>query len=82
MAQGSRGGILKWAGGLWERVVSFENLDEALRRAALGKRKRPDVAQFLLEQEAELAALRRELAGDGYRPGPYREFLSATESPA
>ncbi len=66
---------MKRTGGLWERVISFENLHEALRRAALGKRKRPDVAQFLLEQEAEVAALRRELAGDGYRPGPYREFL-------
>jgi RNA-directed DNA polymerase len=66
---------VKREGGLWETVVSFENLHEAARRASLGKRKRPDVAAFLMNQETELVALRRELAPGEYRPGPYREFL-------
>ncbi|MGO9257591.1 MAG: reverse transcriptase domain-containing protein [Bryobacteraceae bacterium] len=62
-------------GGLWETVVSFENLHEAARRAALGKRKRPDVAAFLMNLETELVCLRRELQSREYQPGPYREFL-------
>jgi len=52
---------MKRVGGLWDSVVSFENLHEAARRAALGKRRRPDVAAFLLNQENELVRLRREL---------------------
>lgn len=65
---------MKRVGGLWETVVSFANLHEAARRAALGKRKRPDVAAFLMNAEAELVSLRRELESGQYRPGPYREF--------
>jgi len=65
---------MKRVGGLWETVVSFANLHEAARRAALGKRKRPDVAAFLLNAEAELVSLRRELESGEYRTGPYREF--------
>jgi hypothetical protein len=33
-------------GGLWEKVVSFENRNEAARRATVGKRKPPDAAAF------------------------------------
>jgi retron-type reverse transcriptase len=66
---------MKRVGGLWETVVSFENLHEAARRAALGKRKRQDVAAFLMDLETELVRLRRELGSGDYRPGPYREFL-------
>jgi retron-type reverse transcriptase len=65
---------MKRVGGLWETVVSFGNLHEAARRASLGKRKRPDVAAFLLNAEAELVSLRRELQSGEYRTGPYREF--------
>lgn len=66
---------MKRVGGLWERVVSFENLHEAARRAALGKRKRRDVAAFLMNLECELVALRKGLESGEYEPGPYREFL-------
>jgi len=66
---------MKGVGGLWETVVSFENLHEAARRAALGKRTRPDVAAFLMNLEMELVCLRRELQSREYQPGPYREFL-------
>ena len=65
---------MKRVGGLWETVVSFGNLHEAARRASLGKRKRPDVAAFLLNAEAELVSLRRELESGEYHTGPYREF--------
>jgi retron-type reverse transcriptase len=66
---------MKRVGGLWETVVSFANLHEAVRRASLGKRKRPDVAAFLMNVESELVSLRHELESDTYRTGPYREFL-------
>jgi len=66
---------MKRVGGLWETLVSFENLHEAARRAALGKRQRPDVAGFLMDLETELVCLRRELESGKYQPGPYREFL-------
>ena len=65
---------MKRAGGLWDNLIAFENLHEAARRAALGKRKRPDVATFLMEQETELVRLRCELESGEYRPGPYRQF--------
>ena len=65
---------MKRIGGLWDTLVSFENLHEATRRAAAGKRKRADVARFLLNVETELVSLRRELESGAYQPGPYREF--------
>jgi hypothetical protein len=65
---------MKRVGGLWDTLVWFGNLHEALRRAALGKRKRPDVAAFLLRSETELVSLRQELISGEYNPGPYREF--------
>ncbi len=72
---------MRRVGGLWPTLVSFENLYEAARRAALGKKKRPDVAAFLLEQENELARLREELASAEYRPGPYRQFWVRENKP-
>ena len=60
---------MKRVGGLWEMLVSFENLHEAARRAAVGKGKRPDVAAFLLDTETELVSLRRELQSGDYQLG-------------
>lgn len=65
---------MKRVGGLWSEVTGFSNLLEASRRAAAGKRSRPDVARFLLNLEPELVALGHELTTDSYRPGRYREF--------
>jgi hypothetical protein len=72
---------MKRAGGLWEKLVSFENLHEAARRAALGKKKRADVAAFLLNLEPELVSLERELRSGEYRPGPYRQFWVTEAKP-
>jgi len=57
-----------------EDVASWENLRIASRRAALGKRVRPDVEAWLLREESELISLRTSLLDGGYRPGPYRFF--------
>ncbi len=65
---------MKRVGGLWPQVVSLENLFEAVRRASLGKKCRPDVAAFLCGQETEVIALQRELLSGEYCPGEYRVF--------
>jgi len=51
---------MKRIGGLWERVIGFDNLLLAFRKARRGKRRRPPVACFELNLEAELLALQRE----------------------
>ena len=65
---------MKRSGNLWPELVSWANLLAAAQTAARGKRKRPDVARFLLNLEPEVSALQRELALQEYRPGPYRTF--------
>jgi len=65
---------MKRIGVLWSEVTSFQNLLAAACAAAAGKRRRPDVARFLLNLETELVGLRRELTEDFYRPGAYRTF--------
>ncbi|MDX1982410.1 MAG: reverse transcriptase/maturase family protein [Bryobacteraceae bacterium] len=65
---------MKRVGGLWPQIVSFENLLAAAHAAAKGKRRRPDVAKFLMNLEPELHKLREELVNGTYQPGPYRTF--------
>lgn len=65
---------MKRTGQLWKALASWENLLEASRKAALGKKRKPAVAEFLLNQESELANLRQELLEGSYQPGPYRTF--------
>jgi len=55
-------------------VASWENLRLASRRAARGKRRRPDVEAWLLREESGLLDRREELLSESYRPGPYRFF--------
>ncbi len=59
---------------LFQRISSFQNLWLAARRAARGKRRRPDVAAFLLDLEPQLLALEAELRAGEWRPGGYRTF--------
>ena len=66
---------MKRVSGLWESLTSWDNLYEAAHRAAAGKRRRPDVAAYLLGLENEVARLRRTLLDGKYRPGPYRSFV-------
>ena len=65
---------MKRVGNLWPALTSFANLLAAAESAAAGKRKRPDVATFLLNLEPELLRLQRELLNGSYQPGPYRTF--------
>ena len=61
-------------GGLWPRVVDFDNLLLAYRKARRGKRDRIEVARFALNLEHNLLQLQRELQDRSYRPGSYRLF--------
>jgi len=65
---------MKRTANLWPQLTSWENLVEAARVAARGKRNRPDVARFLHEIEPNLCRLQRELKEGAYRPGGYRTF--------
>jgi RNA-directed DNA polymerase len=65
---------MKRLGGIWPRVMSFENLLLAYRKARRGKGRCPDVARFALNLEKELLRLQRELQEDSYQPGAYRLF--------
>ena len=65
---------MKRHGGLFDRVVTFENLLLAARKAARGKREKPTVARFEFHLEQELFLLQEELATRDYRPGPFFTF--------
>jgi RNA-directed DNA polymerase len=60
--------------GLFEKVLRFDNLLGAARRAARGKRDRPAVARFEFHLERELLTLQTELAEGTYRPGAFFTF--------
>ena len=68
-------------GSLFSKIVAFPNLVLAARRAARGKRFRPNVARFSLQLEEELHALRQSLTAHSYRPGPYRTFVLREKKP-
>jgi len=51
-----------------------DNLFLAAAKARRGKRRRPDVEDWWLRRETELAALREELLSGTYEPGGYRFF--------
>ncbi len=64
---------------LFDRMMSFEALLVAARKAARGKRGRPDVARFMMDAERHCLALGRALRlpaahRAAWRPGPIRRF--------
>ena len=59
---------------LYPQLIRFDNLWQAFRQAAKGKRGKPVVASFELELEANLLRLQRDLADQTYRPGDYYSF--------
>lgn len=65
---------MKRAGSLFEKVVAFENLVEALYRAAQGKKLKGNVARYLLDLEKEVIQLQSELVEGTYHPRPYFQF--------
>ena len=65
---------MRRAKGLWPRLVAFDHLHQASRRALRGKRRRPEACAFHADLERNLLALQGELQDGSYRPGPYRTF--------
>jgi retron-type reverse transcriptase len=59
---------------LYPRITAFENLLAAARKAQRGKRFKPATARFNLNLEGELLKLQRQLNGQTYRHGGYRDF--------
>jgi hypothetical protein len=66
---------------LGPRLVSFENLLDAYRKARRGKGGSPAVAEFGLNLERELLLLQRELQDGSYRPSDYRLFTIYERKP-
>lgn len=69
------GGDMKRHGNLFERIATFENLELAYRKAARGKRYRPDALRFHANLEENLIQLQNELIWQMYEPRPYRTFI-------
>ena len=67
--------------GLWPVLTSAPHLFAAARAAARRKRRRPDVAAFMLNLETEVFALRRDLLAGTWQPGPYRTFTVTDPKP-
>ena len=61
-----------------ENVASLDNLFLASERARRGKSRRPDVENWWMRREVEVAGLREELLSGSYVPGPYRFFTIHT----
>ncbi|PIY82909.1 MAG: RNA-dependent DNA polymerase [Candidatus Omnitrophica bacterium CG_4_10_14_0_2_um_filter_44_9] len=59
---------------LFEKMIFFENLFLATRKAQKGKKMKKDTAQFNLNMERELLKLQKELKNQTYIPGAYRYF--------
>jgi retron-type reverse transcriptase len=77
---------MKRYGHLWQRVVSWENLVLAARKAQRGKKAKSAVQRFNYGLEIELLRLHRDLSEGKYRPGrftthwichPKRRLISA-----
>ena len=59
---------------LYPQITDFENLYHSFKKAARGKRKKSDVADFEYNLEANLFALQAELESESYQPGRYFSF--------
>ena len=59
---------------LWPQVVAFENLYDAFKQAARGKRSKASVASFEYHLENNLLTLQYELKSGNYQPGRYTSF--------
>lgn len=72
---------MKRYGGLFDSVISFENLHSAFRLAARGKREQPEVVRWRYHLETRLLKLRDRLVAGDYEFGPYRSFMVLDPKP-
>jgi len=62
---------MKRYGSLWDKLIAWDNLVLAARKAQRGKRGRADVQRFNFYQEMRLLKLQEELESGCYRPGKF-----------
>ena len=60
---------------LFTQICSFSALMSAAKKAALGKKKKRKIAEFLFDLEPEIIKLEQELRDKYYQPLPYRTFM-------
>ncbi len=72
---------MKRYGGLWPRLLSWENLLLAARKAQRGKRDKAEVQRFNFCQEAELLSIQSELDANLYEPGRFRTHWISEPKP-
>lgn len=65
---------MKSHAGLFEKIVSFENICEAARLARRGKMRKPAAAFFEFKREPEIFRLIDDLVANRYHPGILRSF--------
>jgi RNA-directed DNA polymerase len=65
---------MKRIGNLWHKIIGFENLLTASKKAQKGKRFQENVLRFNYDLEAELFDIRDELMEKTYQPGEYKTF--------
>ncbi len=65
---------MKRLGNLFEKIIDFENLLKAAKKAQLGKRYRDSVSEFNHNLEGNLLKIQKELKTHTYQPGEYRTF--------
>lgn len=63
-------------GGLWKKIISFENLLAGYREARRGKSLKPEVLLFSERLEDNLFRIQEALARGTWEPSPYNEFLA------
>lgn len=69
------------ARGLFPRIIDPANVWQAWLAAREHKRRRPDVARFALDAEAEVRRLAALLAAEQWRPGGYRRLIIRRPKP-
>jgi len=62
---------MKRYGNLWDKLISWENLVLASRKAQRGKRSKHCVQRFNFDQERQLLHLQKDLQEGTYRPGKF-----------
>lgn len=65
---------MKRHGNLYHKIITFENICEAYRKAALGRRYTYEVLSFRNNLEENLITIEEDLINKTYQPGPYWTF--------
>ena len=65
---------MKRHGNLYNKIITFENICEAYRKAALGRRYTYEVLSFRNNLEENLISIHEDLVTRTYQPGRYWTF--------